>query len=94
MDDEWLTAYQRHLIELVACGLSNAEIAQRLDRSPATVRNRLSKLYARTGTQSRVQLIGLAISRGWVDPAQIAAHIEPRAARVAAVNREIRRSKS
>ena len=43
-------------MELVAQGLSNAEVAQRLSLNVQTVKNRLSDLYLKLGVKSRTEL--------------------------------------
>ena len=51
-----LTARQREVAELVAQGLSNAEIAQALFISVRTVESHLDHIYTRLGIRSRVAL--------------------------------------
>jgi DNA-binding NarL/FixJ family response regulator len=63
-----LTEREREVVALVAEGLSNDEIAERLVVSPATVRTHvgraMSKLYAR----DRAQLVVLAFQSGLANP--------------------------
>jgi DNA-binding NarL/FixJ family response regulator len=47
------------VLRLVAGGLSNADIAERLYLSPRTVETHVSSLLARTGCHSRQELRGL-----------------------------------
>ncbi len=54
-----LTDRQREITELVAAGLSNKEIAQRLVMSVRTVEGHVHRAYQRLGTQSREQLIAM-----------------------------------
>jgi DNA-binding CsgD family transcriptional regulator len=60
-----LTAVERRVIELVAGGLSNPQIADELHYSRKTVEVYLTRVYAKTGLHSRVEL-ALAYERGEV----------------------------
>ncbi len=60
-----LTPVERRVIELVAGGLSNPQIADELHYSRKTVEVYLSRVYAKTGLHSRVEL-ALAYERGEV----------------------------
>jgi ATP/maltotriose-dependent transcriptional regulator MalT len=51
-----LTRAERNVVELVAAGLSNAEIAARLICSRRTVESHLHHVYTKLGTSSRVAL--------------------------------------
>jgi LuxR family maltose regulon positive regulatory protein len=59
-----LTQYQQSLMEMVALGLSNKEIAKRLSISPDTVKHHLTELFARFNATSRTQ--AATIYRGMV----------------------------
>jgi DNA-binding NarL/FixJ family response regulator len=52
------------LLDLVAAGLDNASIAQRLHLAPKTIRNQVSQLLAALGTKSRSEAIQLARRAG------------------------------
>jgi DNA-binding NarL/FixJ family response regulator len=52
-----LTARQREIVKLIAAGLSDKEIAQRLGLETQSVKNTLQRIYRDTGTHSRVELI-------------------------------------
>jgi DNA-binding CsgD family transcriptional regulator/pimeloyl-ACP methyl ester carboxylesterase len=54
-----LTKRERALLDLLAEGLDNAQIAARLDISEKTVRNHLTSTYAKLGVDSRAQAIVL-----------------------------------
>lgn len=56
-----LTAAEKAVMELVAKGLNNRAIAQRLGKSEKTVRNQLSTIFDKLGVQSRAQAIVLAL---------------------------------
>jgi DNA-binding NarL/FixJ family response regulator len=51
-----VTARELEVLDLVAEGLSNAEIGERLYISPRTVEKHVEKLLSRTGTRTRGQL--------------------------------------
>jgi DNA-binding CsgD family transcriptional regulator len=52
-----LTARESEIVERVAEGLSNKEIAARLDIAENTVRNHLYAIFQKTGAKSRVDLL-------------------------------------
>jgi RNA polymerase sigma factor (sigma-70 family) len=61
-----LSRRERETLALLADGLSNAEIAERLGISEKTVRNRLSHMFDKLGVWSRAQAIVFARERGFV----------------------------
>jgi DNA-binding NarL/FixJ family response regulator len=63
-----LTHREREVMALVASGLDNAEIAQRLFMSPATVRTHVSRSMIKLGMRDRAQLVVLAYETGLVRP--------------------------
>ncbi|MBV8149839.1 MAG: helix-turn-helix transcriptional regulator [Candidatus Eremiobacteraeota bacterium] len=50
---------KRDVLELVRAGRRNSEIAEQLGRSPNTVRNQLSQLFATFNVRSRAELVAL-----------------------------------
>lgn len=52
-----LTARQRELLDYLEIGLSNRDIGLAMGLSSATVKTMLQRLYARTGTASRLELV-------------------------------------
>ena len=52
------------MLRLVAAGLSNAEVAARLYRSPRTVNSHPTAVYAKLGAASRPTPIRFAIEHG------------------------------
>jgi DNA-binding NarL/FixJ family response regulator len=63
-----LTAREREVTVLVALGLSNDEIAQRLVVSPATAKTHVSRAMVKVGAHDRAQLVVLAYQTGLVLP--------------------------
>lgn len=55
-----LTAREREVLELVAEGLTNVEVAQRLWISPGTVRRHLENAYAKLGVHTRTAAVRAA----------------------------------
>ena len=56
-----LTQRERDIVELIAQGLSNAEIAERLLVSTATVKTHVNHVFAKTGVRDRAQLVSRAL---------------------------------
>ncbi|MGH2556756.1 MAG: response regulator [Actinomycetota bacterium] len=63
-----LTAREREVMALVAVGLSNDEIAQRLFVSPATAKTHVSRAMVKLGARDRAQLVVIAYESGLVRP--------------------------
>lgn len=61
------TARDLRVLQLVADGRSNAEIAGMLGLAEKTVEGRLGRLFARFGVASRTELATRAIRDGWLD---------------------------
>ncbi len=60
-----LTARQRELLELIAQGRDNAQIAATLSLSEKTVRNHITGIFAKLGVESRAQAIVAARDAGF-----------------------------
>jgi DNA-binding CsgD family transcriptional regulator len=58
-----LSKRETEVMDLIATGRSNGEIAQRLFLSEKTVKNHVNRIYAKLGVDSRVTAIGLWLKR-------------------------------
>jgi DNA-binding NarL/FixJ family response regulator len=63
-----LTQREREVLALVAHGLTNDEIATRLNLSPATARTHVSRSMVKLGARDRAQLVVIAYQTGLVSP--------------------------
>ncbi|PYY49756.1 response regulator transcription factor [Curtobacterium sp. MCBD17_023] len=63
-----LTDRERQVMRLVASGLTNAEIAERLFVSPATTKTHVSRAMIKLGARDRAQLVVFAYETGLVTP--------------------------
>jgi len=64
-----LTTREAQVLALLASGLSNAEIAQRLYLSHATVKTHINRIFAKTGARDRAQAVRYAYQHGLTTPA-------------------------
>jgi DNA-binding NarL/FixJ family response regulator len=64
-----ITDREREVLALVASGLSNAEIAERLFISVATAKTYITRLLAKLDARDRVHLVIIAYQAGIVTPA-------------------------
>ena len=58
------TPREQSVLDLVAQGLMNKEIAKRLDTSVRNVEKYVSRLFSKTGTNSRTELVRYALEHG------------------------------
>ena len=62
-----LTTREREVLELIARGLTNAEIADALHVSPLTAKTHVSRILMKLGARDRVQLVVIAYESGIAD---------------------------
>jgi DNA-binding NarL/FixJ family response regulator len=65
-----VTGREREILVLIAGGLTNAEIADRLVISPLTIKSHVSRILAKLDARDRTQLAILAYESGLVVPGQ------------------------
>jgi DNA-binding NarL/FixJ family response regulator len=61
-----LSSRELQVLELVAVGQTNKEIAQTLDISNQTVKNHVSSILRKLAVNDRMQAVFYALSRGWI----------------------------
>ena len=68
-----LTDREREVLALVAAGLSNDEIAERLYVSPLTAKTHVNRAMTKLGARDRAQLVVIAYQSGLVRPGDLPA---------------------
>jgi len=73
-----LTSREHEVLEAMARGASNPEIAATLQLSEATVKSHVGRIFAKTRSRDRVQAVILAFQEGLVDPGELASQASRR----------------
>jgi DNA-binding NarL/FixJ family response regulator len=68
LQDAALTQREAEVLRLVACGMSNAEIADALHLGTETVKTHVSAILAKLGVRDRIQAVIAAYESGFVAP--------------------------
>ena len=63
-----LTPREAEVLSLIAAGLTNAEIAERLVVSAATVKSHVNHIFAKAGVRDRAQAVVYAYGHGLAEP--------------------------
>ncbi len=58
-----LSPQQARIVELILAGLSDTQVAMQMNVRVPTVRTYLTRVFQRTGTAGRVELVMLAVAR-------------------------------
>jgi DNA-binding NarL/FixJ family response regulator len=61
-----LTERESQVLTLVADGLTNVEIAERLGVAPTTVKSHLDRILAKTATEHRAGAVAVALRQRWI----------------------------
>jgi len=64
-ETESLTERELEVLQLVATGASNRQVAQELFISVRTVQTHLSRIYTKLGVHSRIAAALIAVQGGW-----------------------------
>ena len=63
-----LSRREADVLQLMAGGASNEDIATRLDLSEHTVRNHVQHIFARLGAHSKLEAVAIGLRRGLISP--------------------------
>ena len=74
---ENLSERELEVVALVAEGLTNREVAERLYLSPNTIKVHLRNIFTKTGVASRIELSMMAVKEGWVVVEEVAPETPP-----------------
>jgi DNA-binding NarL/FixJ family response regulator len=72
-----LTPRELEVLRLIACGLSNGEIARELVLGDATIKTHVARIFQKLGLHDRVQAVVLAYETGLVTPGGAATATPP-----------------
>lgn len=73
-----VTSREVDVLRLLACGLTNKEIANRLFVAPRTVKGHLENLFTKTGRSSRSELASVAVAEGVAEVAALSLRLSLR----------------
>jgi DNA-binding NarL/FixJ family response regulator len=62
---------ERQVLGLAAEGLTNKEIAYRLNLSERTIQFHMNSIFNKTATQSRTQAVAMALRSGWLEESAV-----------------------
>jgi DNA-binding CsgD family transcriptional regulator len=62
----WPTVRERQILEMLAGGNTDADIAERLELSPATVQTHVRNAKAKLGARTRAQAVAMALRGGLI----------------------------
>lgn len=68
---EALSEREREVLRLAAQGLTNEDIAKRLNIGRRTVQSHLASVFAKTGSRSRTEAVVAALRKGWLSLEEI-----------------------
>lgn len=69
-----ITERQMEILQAIACGLSNEEIAEQLGVSRHTIKNQVYTIYRKLGVRDRTQAVLYALRYGWARMPRVAEH--------------------
>ncbi|NLE75561.1 MAG: hypothetical protein GX605_02265 [Chloroflexi bacterium] len=72
-----LSEREKEILQLVATGVTNQQVARALQISPNTVKVHLRNIFGKLGVESRTEAVLLAVQEGWVELPGLEA-VEPR----------------
>lgn len=61
-----LSDREMQLLTLIADGLSNIDIGDRLNLSPLTIKSHLARMGRKLGTGDRAGMVGVGFRQGWL----------------------------
>lgn len=70
-DGVTVNSLSRREMEILGClahGLSNKQIAMRLQLSEQTIKNHLNRIQRKLGVSDRTQIVLYALRKGWINP--------------------------